>query len=124
MKPGSDATPETITKHIRALAVALTARGLSAEPFGTRMVMAKNSAADPSAQQDTRGARMSPGLKQTVLCQWDDSGHLAWYWMWAGATREAPPELEYLGPAEDIERTAERLARVLRLDGRDAEPVP
>lgn len=123
LESGPDATPETINGYVTALVTALDDRGLVAEPIGTRMVRAKNIAADAPGD-DARTAAMSPGLRQTVLCERGDSGEFAWFWMWAGPTREAPPEAEYLGPAADTDEAADRIARVLRLDGSNAEPAP
>jgi hypothetical protein len=118
----ADVTPEVVSLLLDALAIALAQRGLVAESFTTRMVRAwmvwaKNGAADPPGG-DPR-AMMSPGLRQTVVCQPDDEGRLSWFWVWSGPTSEAPPELEYLGPAEYIAATADRIAHVLRLDGVD-----
>jgi hypothetical protein len=121
MESGSDAVPETVAVFLEALAAALTDRGLVAEAFGARMVWAKNGAADPPSS-DPR-APMSPGLRQTVLCQPHDAGRLAWFWVWSGPTREAPSELEYLCPAEHIGQAADHIARVLCLDGVGPEPV-
>jgi hypothetical protein len=121
MDPASDIKPEVIESRLEALAAALAERGLIAEPFATRMVWAKNSAADP--QDGDPRAAMSPGLRQTVTCRPDDAGRLAWYWVWSGATRNAPSELEYLGPADLIAETADRIARVLRLEGLGLEPT-
>jgi hypothetical protein len=121
MESGSDATPETVAQLLEALTAALADRGLIAEIFGTRMVWAKNGAADPPAG-DPR-APMSPGLRQTVVCQRGDDGLPVWFWVWTGPTREAAPELEYLCAAEHIDHAADRIARVLCLDGLGSEPV-
>jgi hypothetical protein len=120
-EPDSASTPEVIESRLEALAAALAERGLIAEPFATKMVWAKNGAAEP--QHSDPQAVMSPGLRQTVVCQPDDAGRLSWFWVWSGPTREAPSELEYLGPAELITETADRIARVLRLDGIGLEPA-
>jgi hypothetical protein len=121
---GSDATPEIVVLYLEALAAALVERGLVAEVFGSRMVWAKNGAADPPAGGDPLALMMmSPGLRQTVVCQRDDSDRLAWFWVWSGPTRDAPPEHEYLGPAEYVDQAADRIARVLCLEGTDPEPV-
>jgi hypothetical protein len=120
---GSDTTPGVVALLLEALTAALQDRGLVAEAFGARMVWAKNNAADPQSG-DPRAA-MSPGLRQTVVCQRDGKGRLAWFWVWSGPTREAPSELQYLGPAEHIGQAADRIARVLRLDGaRSEEATP
>lgn len=123
MESSSDATPETIARFLKALTIALAGRGLIAEAFGARMVWVKNPAADPPGG-DPRAATMSPGLRQTIICQRDaDSGRLAWFWVWSGPTRQSPQELEYLCPAEHIDHAANRITRVLCLDGTDAESL-
>jgi hypothetical protein len=121
MESGSGATPETVALFLEALTAALADRGLIAEAFGARMVWAKNGAADPPGGDPL--LPISPGLRQTVLCQRDDAGRLAWFWVWSGPTREAPSELEYLCPAEHIGLAADRIARVLCLDGVGPESV-
>ncbi|GAA0333001.1 hypothetical protein NE235_13320 [Actinoallomurus spadix] len=120
MESGPDATPETVTRFLNQLTAALVDRGLVAEVFGARMVWAKNPAADPPSGEP-QAAAMSPGLRQAVVCQHDQhSGGLAWYWLWSGTTRDAPPEAEYLCPAEDVNQAADRITRVLRLDRADS----
>ncbi|GAB3958035.1 hypothetical protein GCM10029978_001980 [Actinoallomurus acanthiterrae] len=124
MESSSDAAPEKVVLFLEALTAALTRRGLVAEAFGTRMVWVKNPAADASGG-DPRAAAMSPGLRQSVVCQRDgDSGRLAWFWVWSGPTRDAPSELEYLCPAEYVEQAANRITHVLRLDGADSGVTP
>lgn len=118
-EPGSDVTSEVIALCAKALVVALTHRGLTAEARADATVVAKNSAADP--QEDDPLALISPGLRQTVACQADEAGQLSWFWAWSGPTPDAPPELEYLGPAGYIGETADRIANVLRLKDADQE---
>lgn len=118
----SDSSAETIAGYVRDLVTALVDRGLLAEARGPRTVYARNGAADPS-EDDGRGAAMGPRLRQTVRCEQDESGRTAWFWVWAGPTRDSPPELEYLGPAAEIDHAADRVTLVLRLDGIDAEPI-
>jgi hypothetical protein len=93
----ADLTPKVVSLLLDALSVALAQRGLVAESFTTRvvrawMVWAKNSDADPPGGDPL--AMMSPGLRQTVVCQPDDDGRLSWFWVWSGPTPEAPVELE------------------------------
>lgn len=124
MESGPDATPETVTRFLDQLTAALVKRGLVAEVFGARMVWAKNPAGDaPSGE--LRAAAMSPGLRQSVVCQRDGaSGRLSWFWVWSGPTREAPTELEYLCPAEYIDQAANRIRYVLRVDDHNLGPTP
>lgn len=118
---GSDITPKVIALCVDALVIALAQRGLAAEPREDAMVIAKNSAADP--QEDDTRFLMSPGLCQTVACRADDAGQLSWFWAWSEPTQDAPPELEYLGPAGHIGDTADRIANVLRLKDAGLESV-
>jgi hypothetical protein len=117
---GPSATPETIDQHLEALTAALVKRGLVAERIGVRMVWAKNGDADPP--DDDPLAATSPGLRQTVVCQHDVNGGLTWFWVWSGPTPGAAPELEYLCPAASVDEAADRIMRVLCLDGIDSEP--
>lgn len=118
---GSDVTLEVIALCVDALVAALTQRGLVAEASADAMVVAKNSAADPD--EDDPLALISPGLRQTITCQADETGQLSWFWAWSGPTPDAPPELEYLGPAGYIGETADRIARVLRVEDAGLEPM-
>jgi hypothetical protein len=106
----------TVTPLISGLVRALTIRGLAAEAVGAAMVWAVNRAADPDGD-DPVGAVMSPGLRQAVVCRADETGHLLWWWVWSGPTRDAPTEYEPLGPATEVDAAAVRIAAVLRLDG-------
>ncbi|MDL4777589.1 hypothetical protein [Actinomadura xylanilytica] len=118
----SDISPKGVVPLLEALTAALVKRGLVAESFGARMVLAKNTAADPS-KHDPLAVALSPGLRQMMICQPDGAGRLAWFWVWSGPTRKAPSEFEYLCPAEEIDRAADRISRVLSLDGIDPEPA-
>jgi hypothetical protein len=111
----STAHPEEIAQFARMLTDALTRRGLFAEGAGTGTVRAVNRAA--ASSDDPIAVLPSPGLRQVVVCRPGDDGRLIWWWVWSGATREAPSEYEPLGPAADIEAAADRIANVLRLDG-------
>lgn len=56
---------------------------------------------------------MNPGLSQKIaLClHEDDTLHFSW--CWSGATRQAPPEYEYLCAAGETEQDARKISRVL-----------
>lgn len=111
---------ETITSVVDALVAALSERGLAAETVDDVTVRAANRAADPPP--GVYGlAWPGPGLWQTVACRPDEGGRIAWWWVWAGATRDASPEYELLGPANDVRAAADRIARVLRLRDDTAE---
>ncbi|MFB9830950.1 hypothetical protein [Actinoallomurus acaciae] len=120
-EPGSGVTTEVIALCVEALVMALTQRGLYAHACAGSMVVAKNSAADPD--EDDPLALISPGMRQTVTCQADETGQLSWFWAWSGPTPDAPPELEYLGPAGHIGETADRIANVLRVENAGLEPM-
>jgi hypothetical protein len=109
------AHPEPPAKHVELLVRALERRGFTAEAVGAATVRAANHAVGP-AEGDPLAASLSPGLSQTVLCRPGEDGRLMWWWVWSGPTREAPSEYEPLGPATEIDATADRIARVLRLD--------
>ncbi|MEV0403287.1 hypothetical protein [Actinoallomurus sp. NPDC050550] len=80
--------------------------------------MAWNPAA--SATGDPRGQAMNPGLSQYVAIASDD-GSLNWYWCWTGPARDAPLESEYMCPAEEIDRAADLIARVLHVEDTDKD---
>jgi hypothetical protein len=103
------AQPETVTILVRRLVDQLRGRGLSVEPFGAAMVWAANRAADPP---DARAARMSPGLRQAVLCRADGEGRLGWWWLWTTRGDDHPVH-EWLCPATEITMAADAIARVL-----------
>jgi hypothetical protein len=120
-KSGPDTTSEVIALCVDALVIALAQRGLSAEPGADATVVARNTAADP--REDNPRTLISPGLRQTVVCRPDKAGQLSWFWAWSGPTPDAPPELEYLGPAGYIGKTADRITNVLRLGDTGLEPA-
>ncbi|TYB49323.1 hypothetical protein [Actinomadura chibensis] len=81
--------------------------------------MAMNPDGEP-APDDPQGQMMSPGLRQEVRCRpHGPDGDLWWHWVWSGPTRNAEPELEPLCPLREPERAAERIGRVLALEGAD-----
>jgi hypothetical protein len=106
-----------IRTHLDELAAALRSRGLAVR-VGTSALMAWNPAA--SATDDPRGQAMNPGLSQYVAIA-PDGGSLNWYWCWTGSTRDAPLETEYMCPAEEIERAADLVARVLHVEDTDRD---
>lgn len=63
---------------------------------------------------------MSPGLRQEVACRPGEAGVLWWFWVWSGPTRQSPPEYEPLCPADQVERAAEWIARVLAVPFADS----
>lgn len=105
------AHPESVTILVGRLVDALRGRGLTAEPFGAAMVWVTNRAADPP--NDDPLARMSPGLRQAVLCRADQETRLAWWWVWT--TSSGDPEYERICPAEEITMAADAIMRVLAL---------
>lgn len=117
---GTGAAPDAIGRHLEALTAALVNRGLVAERIGVRMVWAKNCEADPPDGDPM--AATSPGLRQTVVCKHDDDDRLAWFWVWSGPTSGSASELEYLCPADCVDEAANRIMRVLCLDGIESEP--
>ncbi|WP_345440195.1 hypothetical protein [Actinoallomurus vinaceus] len=53
-------------------------------------------------------------MKQALaLREYQDD--LYWHWVWPGPTRDAPPELEPMVPADDVDEAARRVVTVLRL---------
>lgn len=105
------AQPESVTLLVGRLVDALRGRGLTAEPFGAAMVWVTNRAADPPSGDPL--ARMSPGLRQAVLCRADEEMRLAWWWVWT--TSGGGPEYERMCPAEEITMAADAITRVVAL---------
>lgn len=112
---GAARQERVIRTRLEELAAALKSRGLTVR-VGTSALMAWNPAA--SATDDPRGQAMNPGLSQYVAIAPDD-GSLSWYWCWTGPTRDAPLETEYMCPADEIDRAADLIARVLRVEDTD-----
>ncbi|MER6815981.1 hypothetical protein ABT299_42505 [Spirillospora sp. NPDC000708] len=94
-----------------ALVDALKLRGLDAQVYGHGAVRASNPAGEP-VPDDPCGALMHPGMRQEVLCRRHE-GVLWWLWVWAGPTRQSPPELEPLCPLLETDTAANLIARVL-----------
>lgn len=104
------ATARAMAARLNQLAGALMARGLKVR-IGADALVARNPAA--SVTGDPLGRSMHPGLSQEVAVTAHDDGTLHFHWCWSGATRDAPRELEYMTPADDIDGAAEKIARVL-----------
>jgi hypothetical protein len=106
-------SPETATleENVQTLTVALTRRGLIAEPMRDG-VWAKNPEADPPS---TQGAALSPGLRQTVICRENGTDGRWWYWVWADPRWSETVEYEPLCPEGDVELAASRIGKVLGL---------
>lgn len=104
------ATARAMAARLNQLAAALMVRGLKVR-IGEDTVVARNPAA--SVTGDPLGRSMHPGLSQEVAVTAHDDGTLHFHWCWSGATRDAPRELEYMTPADDIDGAAEKVARVL-----------
>ncbi|MEV5710044.1 hypothetical protein [Actinoallomurus sp. NPDC052274] len=100
-----------IRARLDELATALRGHGLEVRA-GTSALMAWNPRA--SMTDDPRGAAMNPGLSQYVAIAPDD-GSLHWYWCWTGPTRDAALETEYMCPAEQIDRAAALITKVLHV---------
>jgi hypothetical protein len=95
-----------------ALASALIQRGLHVTVGRDATVEARHPGV---AGSTVVGRALCPGLRQTVALR-PHEGALWWQWVWSGPARDAPPELEPLCPAVEIERAAERIAVVLALE--------
>jgi hypothetical protein len=110
----SDSTAHIMRTRLNELAAALIAGGLTVR-LGDGTLVAKNPAASDTV--DPHGKAMNPGLSQTVTLTVHDDGTLHWYWCWSGPTRNAPLEPEYMCGAEQIDRAAGKIGRVLALAG-------
>ncbi|MEV5707320.1 hypothetical protein [Actinoallomurus sp. NPDC052274] len=102
-----------IRARLDELAEALQSQGLAVR-VGTSALVAWNPSA--SATDDPRGQVMNPGLSQYVAIA-PDGGSLHWYRCWTGPTRDAPLETEYMCPADELDRAASLITKVLRVDG-------
>ncbi|MCO6009334.1 hypothetical protein NE236_30620 [Actinoallomurus purpureus] len=45
----------------------------------------------------------------------EHQGALVWHWVWSGPSRDAPPELEPMVAADDVEEAARRIITVLSI---------
>lgn len=105
-------------QRLRDLETALTARGFAVrieEKFWS--LVAKNEAAEPDDPHNPLRRAYGVSLSQRVALAPDDDGGLCWWWQWSGATRDAAPEYQLLGPADGIADACERITRVLALAG-------
>jgi hypothetical protein len=104
-------------RGLYALAEALTGLGLATR-VEERLwsLVAKNEAATPpDPLAPLAVAYGAVRLVQRIRISIDPDGALAFYWEWNGASRDAPTETEYLGPAVAIDDAATKIARVLAL---------
>ena len=53
-----------------------------------------------------------PRMTQALMLR-EHQGARWWCWLWSGPTRHAPPEIEPMVPADDVEEAARRIANVL-----------
>jgi hypothetical protein len=65
-----------------------------------------------SQSTDPVGRALNPGMRQLITLI-DHGGVLHWAWAWSGPARDAPPELEPMVPAGEIDEAARRIGRVL-----------
>lgn len=104
-----------MTSHsmaVRALVTALETNGLVTRVPVPGAVHVLNPDGEPDPECPA-GPVTGAGLRQEVRCErWVD-GTLWWFWAWAGMTRQSPPDLEPLCPADEPERAADRIAKVL-----------
>lgn len=117
--PGQRAKPwlgdVSARKYIDSLSSALHQRNLKMVVRGS-VVTVTNLAV---RVDHSLGRAMNPGLSQDVLLRKTDDG-LMWCWVWEPprtGDRDAPipdPEIEPFSMADDIERVAEKVARVVR----------
>jgi hypothetical protein len=104
-------------RGLYALAETLTGLGLA-----TRVeehlwsLVAKNEDATPDEPLSPLAIAYGPvRLVQRIRISIDPDGALAFYWEWNGPSRDAPTEVEYLGPAVAIDDAAKKIAYVLAL---------
>ena len=53
-------------------------------------------------------------MKQPLVLR-EHQNAVYWHWVWSGPTPDAPPELEPMVPAGDVDEAARRIVNVLRL---------
>lgn len=103
----------TVSGYLDDLGKLLTARGLLVtSSVRASFLMARNA---DLAGVDPIGRRMNPGLTQVVVLGPNRDGELSWWWQWSGPDRNAPPELEYMLPADAVNQAAARICHVLGL---------
>ncbi|MCO6009459.1 hypothetical protein NE236_31260 [Actinoallomurus purpureus] len=108
--------PHAAEEHLQRLAAALRTHGFTVTVSPPALI-ARNPDTDVTYP---KGATTGNGLAQEVLLR-EQAGQLAWCWVWPGlrpAQHGAPtpsPEIEPIGPAEDITNTARLIAKVIRV---------
>ncbi|MCO6005469.1 hypothetical protein NE236_10790 [Actinoallomurus purpureus] len=106
--------PPAAQEHLERLAAALRARGFT-------VTVTPPALAVRNPDTDATHATVSNGLAQAVLLR-EDAGRWVWCWVWPGLRPARrgdpvpPPEIEPIGPAEDIAETARLIAKVIRID--------
>jgi hypothetical protein len=103
--------PKTVTILVTRLLDNLRGRGLSPERIGANIVWVTNRAADPPDGAPL--TRMTPRLRQAVLCRTDREDRLGWWWIWN--TPDDESQQEWICPATEITMAADAIARVLAL---------
>ncbi|GAA4632949.1 hypothetical protein GCM10023196_068530 [Actinoallomurus vinaceus] len=53
-------------------------------------------------------------MRQPLVLR-EHQGALFWHWAWSGPSRDAPPELEPMVAADDVEEAARRIITVLSI---------
>ncbi|GAA4619837.1 hypothetical protein GCM10023196_001440 [Actinoallomurus vinaceus] len=106
--------------HFERLAAVLRAGG-----FTVTVTPPALTVRNPDA--DAARTTASSGLAQKVLLR-EDAGRLVWCWVWPGLRPARrgdpipPPEIELIGPAEEIAETARLIAKVIRIDESTGTP--
>lgn len=112
--------PPAARDHFERLAAELRACGFTVTVTPPAL-MVRNPGADATP------TTVGNGLVQEVRLR-GDAGRLVWCWVWPGlrpARRDdpiPPPEIEPIGPAEDIAETARLIAKVIRIDDPTVTP--
>ncbi|GAB3959385.1 hypothetical protein GCM10029978_006330 [Actinoallomurus acanthiterrae] len=108
------ATSSTAEEHLKSLAAALRAGGFPVTVTPPALIVR-----NPHA--DATHATIRNGLAQEVRLH-EDAGRWVWCWVWPGLRPARrgdpmpPPEIELIGPAEDIAETARLIAKVIHID--------
>ncbi|WP_433177769.1 hypothetical protein [Actinoallomurus sp. CA-150999] len=106
--------PPAARDHLERLAAALRVCGFAVTVTPPALIVR-----NPDA--DTTHATVGNGLAQEVRLH-EDAGRWVWCWVWPGlrparrGDSMPPPEIEPIGPAEDIAETARLIAKVIRID--------
>jgi hypothetical protein len=102
-------SPEQVSRHLDDLQDALETRGLRVLRHPRAYLTVLNEATGGDTPTDRA---MNPGLSQAIALG-PDGDALAWFWMWAGPTRDDPPEYERIATVCAIADVVERVDRVL-----------